>query len=111
MKQIRLEEAIGKTIKDFGENLGWESIVITFTDDTFIYLQTEADWRNNSKNIEQSEYRISDFSHREAIRLGIVTQEEIEADQKRRQAQLVKQQEESERAQYERLKKKYDAAN
>jgi hypothetical protein len=72
-KEIKLSEAIGKTIEGFGCCHCQGQIVITFTDGTFVTLGVEYGYEHGDEFIADSVIELNHFNNEEIIRLGIAT--------------------------------------
>jgi hypothetical protein len=102
LKEIKIEETVGKTIKTVGY---WdEAVVIVFTDGTFVCLVPDKEW--DVLVIRDKSYNIFDFKSR-GIEIGILTQEEFDQADKDRREQWKKEKEEQEKRQLAILLKKY----
>lgn len=105
LKEISLKESEGKTIKGVSEWLS-ESVVLVFTDETFMCLKATRGY--DSCEISDVKFDVFDYPQQESIRLGIVSQEELDILKKNRDEKWRLQREEEERKMYTTLRKKFE---
>lgn len=82
-KEIGLSDAIGKTLEGFGFSTTSNQSIMTFTDGTFITLGICNGYNVGDEEIEESVLKLHDFGDNKLIRLGVISQEEL--DDKRQQ--------------------------
>lgn len=106
MPQVLIHDATGKTISEVC--IDWRTLYITFTDGTFAALNAEID-ATESCVIRNRQFMIGFGTHNEAaLRLHIVTSEEVLAAQARASEEQRIAHEHIERRVYETLKKKFE---
>lgn len=93
----------GKTIKKCGYDWSDELILI-FTDDTYTHFKAEEDYDGPA---ELKQGQIFNFYNDYGVKLGIITQEELDTRRKREEQENKVMREKFERKQYEILKAKY----
>lgn len=101
-----IEELIGKTIKSIKDDMLYGCMGIVFTDGSYTVIQSGSIYDGDKESPEL--YAGDEFDNKK--QLGLLTAEELaEEDRKakERTAYLRKQLEEREKAEFERLKKKY----
>lgn len=77
MKEIKVEEAIGKTLTMIGPSYDDQQMVFVFSDGTFITIGTDHGY-NNDIGVFFQKIELSTFGNEQLIELGVVTQEEID---------------------------------
>ena len=105
-KQIKLEDATGKTVEAVEWDAGSGQVIITFTEGTFSLLG--AHWGYEDPILKESKYTWDEFSQEKAIALGIITKDEANRLKAEEAAAYRKSREISERHVYEELKKKFE---
>jgi hypothetical protein len=78
LKQIKLEEARGKVVKEAREAIGYESAAIVFEDGTFLAFEAEKEYYDDNESLNcnpQFNMKNSDDIHKMRS-LGIISQEE-----------------------------------
>jgi hypothetical protein len=104
-KQIHFTESPGKTIAAIVENF-MGTLVVTFTDGTFMAVKAERQWDDVIIDNEVIEVReVTD----DMIAAGIATAEEVEAARDAHAAAWDRATEERDREQYERLKARFES--
>lgn len=110
MRQISIADAIGKRLTGF-ETWLRELAVLTFDDGTFAVLEAHQEYESAEISAVvpgSPRFRLLDISHEVLIRMGVISPEELNeiraADARAREARI----EAAERAQYERLRAKFD---
>lgn len=109
LQEITLEKVKGKTITDYGFSIIGGQMVIVFSDNTFTTLGVLRGWEQDDEEIEESELELFKFADDTLIKLGIITAEELKAIESEKERKYAEAQEIQEKAQYERLKKKYES--
>jgi len=120
LKQIKLADAIGKTIK--GIEVGYEKHIIAYTDGTFSFFERYEEWGSTYQSditlkyeqfIEKLGIRGDGTTYftgtqEMLIKLGILDGEKLIEDAKERIEKYVEDCKISERKKYEELKAKYE---
>lgn len=109
MKQINLDDiaAFGKTVESVV--FAGEAMFITFTDCTFACLRAyEGRYEGDGARIDNCKFDIYDGGASEAVSVGILTTEELFALREEKAAAAHAQQQEYEKAQYLKLKAKFE---
>lgn len=106
MKQIRISEIAGKTVK--GMASAWGCLLIAFDDGTYINFHALNGYSGCDATLEEDGIDISNFSDETLIRLGIAGA--IELEDIRRKALWARKEEIrlQEKATYKRLKLKFE---
>lgn len=105
--EITLNNAKGKMIRDYAVSV-WGQMVIVFTDETFTTLGIDTGFEQGDETIIQEEIELLNFGHDQLIALGIVTQKELDDKASVKVQESARQRECEERAEYKRLKIKYE---
>lgn len=119
LRQIKLDDAIGKKIK--GVAVGSEKHIITYEDGTFSFFEQYEEWGssvqddvplNYGRFIEKLGIRQDGSTYFTSlqemlIKLGIISGEKLIEDSKERIEKYVEEVEKKEKKEYERLKQKY----
>lgn len=107
--QVKLKHAIGKTVQAVVE--GYNDLMIVFADDTFAFLRPKSGYEGDA-DIEEPQYferwHDNEISTDDVIRAGVLSREEASALDKKVADASKARQEAIDRANYERLKAKYD---
>lgn len=113
--QVDICEADGKVIrKAFADDLNYpRKLVVVFTDGTFALIRHSRDWDGDVELQLSGSFDESDFSERNLLSAGIITPQWIEERnaQQEKRAKLDREiRAAAERAQYERLKAKFEGS-
>lgn len=108
MTEITIEEAEGKTVKGSAFSVTCPQVVIAFDDDTFTTFGLKCSYDPSEYEIQQSTLDLFNFGDTQLIFLDVFTEKEIEDIHRERSSSFTLQREKEERADYERLKKKFD---
>lgn len=110
LKEITLDDTIGKTITAIAISGGYSQAVIVFTDDTFTTLEVEHGYDGDANMVEGelNEDSILNFGDELLCSTGIVKIEEIEAIRKKRENESKLRQDRQERKLYEKLKLQFE---
>jgi hypothetical protein len=105
----KLREAAGKTVGAVEFSFDDGQVVIAFTDDTFAAIRLAENFIDDSYHLEDGHFDVFGFLNLDRlIRAGILTEAELEDLRVRRNAAEAADREKQERAEYERLKAKFD---
>jgi hypothetical protein len=109
-QEVKLTDAIGKTLEGIAFSWTCGQAVLTFTDGTFSTLRAT---RGDDPEIEEDDLSFEDFGDTELIRAGVATADELEALRQARKAESEarwkRDSEARDRAEFERLKRKFGA--
>lgn len=103
-KEVRFPDTIGKTIEGF--SFGFQSL-ITFTDGTFVALGVEQYTNGDSELVQMDFDPTVGCLRNAAVKLGVVTQDEIDAKNSEKLALRMARQEAMDRKQYKILKARF----
>lgn len=106
--EITAEEAKGKTVELFLTCFIHPILLIKFTDGTFTCFRATHGYEDDI-DIEEGGFELFSFSKEELAEAGILTIEEYERYAERREQWYKDRQASIEKAQYERLKAKFDS--
>lgn len=108
--EIPINDAIGKTLEGVAFGLYFEQAVLAFTDGTFSTLQAH-NHGDGDLSIAPATLDLTAFGDRELAAVGVATLQEIDDFRDARDAmdneKRLKQEEARDRAEFERLKRKY----
>lgn len=105
--EIKMNDAIGKTIKDFAFSGTYNGqAVIVFDDDTFATLGIQFGYEGMDADIVERELNITEFGDSEIERVGIATEQEIIDIRKRHDELWCENQRVADLKLFERLKKR-----
>lgn len=107
-KQVKFEDIQGKVVFGARMSNAYGSILISFEDGTFCYVDVTKDYDGGFEFRDMFPLRISDVEHRHLIELEIMTKEEIDSLNKKNWEESEKARESFEYATYVRLKKKFE---
>lgn len=107
MKQITIEEAAGKTFKQF-VGFTTHKAALVFTDDTFCLLTIESGYDPGDEWIVPYAEELHPYEFHDAVEAGILSQEEADAINEEENRKQKLKNEEKQRKQYERLKAKFE---
>jgi hypothetical protein len=107
-KEITLDEAKGKKIRDYAMSCTCGQMIIVFTDKTFTTLGVDHGYQGYSDEIVQAKLDLLDFDNAALIALEVVVLQEIESAERIKEREFIQQDERRERAEYKRLKAKYE---
>lgn len=107
-------ELVGKTVEGVFEDCwDWNCRVLTFTDGTYAAIRSITGYESEAELPELTALEPSHEKHMEAlVQRGIMSKEDQDAflsRMKSRQSMAMAQQEDAERATYERLRAKYES--
>lgn len=102
--QIDASDIEGKTVS--GVSYDDDDFMIAFTDGTFIYVTAEGD--EDYASLNDNIVTIDSLPKHAAIDLGVITEAEYTDMIKTRQKEALEAREESDRAEFERLKKRFE---
>ena len=106
LKEVKLDEAIGKTLKAFAfEGYGCQ-MVLVFDDGTFTTLEAQRD-RDGDSTIDQSTLDVLSFNRTALVNAGVGTDQELHAMATERDRQWREQREAHDRAELARLQAKF----
>ncbi len=105
--EIKLTDALGKTLQGFESSITSPQAVLTFSDDTFTTLDIYRGYEEGDETILEGSLLLDQFGDEKLIRLGIITQEELDEGRKKERAVFDDAREKRERAEYERLSRKF----
>lgn len=108
-KEIKLSDAIGKTLEGFAFSWCSEQAVMTFTDGTFATLGISKGWHDVEDEIKEAALVLFDFGHDKLFELGIISEDEMNEKLEQEKKMFAARQERREREIYERLKQKFMA--
>jgi hypothetical protein len=108
--QIQLSEAVGKTLTGYSLD-GFQHTLLLMFDEEFVCLTVENGYHDEHATIEHGDLNIADIGASEIVRLGIMSQEEINAMIEARQRAWSDRQRERDRQIYEQLKAKFEPTN
>ena len=108
-KEIRLTEAIGKTLEGFEFSITCGQAVLTFTDGTFATLGVDRGYEAGDEEIEETELELFNFGHDKLIALGIISKEEMDEKREQLRKASADSQAQRDRAEYERLRRKFES--
>lgn len=115
LPQVKLEDVSGMCL--VGSRITDGKLVMTFSDPgdarpcCFVYARAYEKYGDPEIEVEEQVSFECSFSFNEAcVELGIITQDELDEQRRRREERWVQQSEAAERAQFERLKKKFKGA-
>lgn len=112
MKQeVKLTETLGKTLESVAFSGTNGQAVLVFTNGTFTTLGVKVDEYTNEQGGEQVVEDLLDWSNfwgAELIKVGVVTKEELQGLHDHWQKENRQQYEAGEKAEFERLKKKFE---
>jgi hypothetical protein len=103
--QVNLDSCVGKVITGIGWDYCNHAVAITFTDQTFACLTARPSF--DDAELVDAAYEWRDFSHLEAIRLGIITPEEIDELENNHAAKERSRRDKLDRELYEQLKRRF----
>ena len=106
--QISLKEMSGRTVGDFEYSHLTNSLVITFTDNTYIHLGILTGYEVGDEEIEDRDIDLLFFGDKELIKLGIISKKELENHRQISEEESNRQHEIYERQMLLRLKTKYE---
>jgi len=109
--EIRLQDAMGKTLEGFDFSFTCRQAVLTFTDGTFTTLGIDMGYEAGDERVKESTLEIFNFGHEKLFRLGILTKDEMEEKTKEKDERFREGQERRERGELERLRRKYEASS
>jgi hypothetical protein len=106
-KLSALNQASGLTVEDVAE--GGTDVLVTFTNGTYILLRAENGYDGCDADIEIKEYSFgeSEIPHADVVRVGLMSEQELQAVGEERDRQWKLRQDASDRANFERLKRKF----
>ena len=107
-KQISINETSSKTVKGMANN--GSELLIVFTDGTYILFNSQSGYDGDDSTIEESELDLTGFGDAELIFLGVTTQEELNAIRSTKIAELDERLAARDKAEFERLKLKFEGA-
>ena len=105
-KQIPLSEAVGLTLTGSVSSYCDDSLVLMFGD-VFVCLHAERGWEE-SVDLKECEFDWRDFGVDRSIEAELITQAEIDAYYAKQEQDRAKLVEARERAEFERLRAKYE---
>ena len=107
-KEIKLSEALGKTLAGFESSFTSGQAVLVFADGTFSTIGIDRGRGYGGEEIAERELNILDFGNDKLIALGITSEEELDekANQFRKAVEEIA--DKCERDEYERLKRKFE---
>lgn len=103
LTEISLDQAIGKTVKAYATSWVSNQFILVFTDGTFTTLVADRD-----QNINEGKLVLHDFERAYLVAAGIATNEELNIMNNEREEKHNLAREADERAQYERLREKFE---
>ena len=108
MKQeIKLTEALGKTLKDVAFSYTCGQAVLVFTDGTFSTLGVLRGYEPGDESVDEVSLELNNFGDAELIRVGVTTEEELNRIRSVQQIEHNEKRDAADRAYFERLKKKF----
>lgn len=107
--EIKLSDAIGKTLEGFEFSNTCGQAVLTFTDGTFSTLGVDRGYEKGDEQIEESKLSLFDFGDNKLIALGIIPEEEMDEKTEQRRKAVANSRAQTERAEYERLRRKFES--
>jgi len=107
LKEIKLDEIIGKKITGYESSISNGQMIISFSDNTFTTLEVDLGYDPGEEEIIGASLDILDFGNDELIALGIISQTELEAILNKRNAEIVLRRNRRELSEYNRLKVKF----
>ena len=109
MKQeIKLTQALGKTLESVAFSFDCAQAVLVFTDGTFSTIGRWLDDDPGDERIMEDSLNWDDFGDAQLIRVGVSTQDELNNIRAIQQAQFKQEYEVRDKAEFERLKKKFE---
>ena len=110
MKQeIKLTEALGKTLENVAFSYTSRQAVLVFTGGTFSTFGIWHGYEPGDESITEDSLEMEDFGDAELIRVGVATEDEINSIRAVQQEQCQQHFEARDKAEFERLKKKFSA--
>ena len=106
MEEITLEQARGETIANFVFSYDGD-MLITFKSGAYIFFTMQREDYGDDMKIIAAELKPLEFGEADLIKAGIFTEKELDEMRVLHSDTAKLRQEETERAQYSRLKKKY----
>ena len=104
--EIKMSNAIGKTIKDFAFSSTSGQAVFVFDDNTFATLGLHFGYDDRDVDITEDSLIISDFGDSELERVGIVDEKELEEIRKQQHEAWLESQRLRDLEELERIKKR-----
>jgi len=107
MKQITIEEAAGKPLKQFVGFTTYRAALV-FTDDTFCLLKIDSGYDPGDEWITTDAEDLHPYEFYDAVRAGIMSEEEADAIRGKEDAERKLVQERRQRKLYAKLKAKFE---
>lgn len=107
-RQISSEEATGKTVKSVAQCFASEQLLIVFESQNFLCFKAKLDSTGEMAELVEADLDLDSFNREKLIEHGIITKEESEQMDRRKEEEWRKEKEETERREYERLKRKFE---
>jgi hypothetical protein len=107
LREIKLNEIIGKKIMGHALSITNCQMVIMFSDRTFTTLGVSLGYERGDEEIVGDTLEIMNFGHDKLVFLGIVSQKELEDESNKRAKEFTLKNERRELSEYNRLKAKF----
>lgn len=104
--EIKLTDAIGKVFEGFA--FSGTRVVLTFSDGGFVTLDIDHGYESGDETIEEGSLNLCLFNDEKLIGLGVITREELAERRTQDDKAFSVKRAQRERAEYERLKSKFE---